>query len=31
MYKKIEVKFEEVPNMIEGLKGISGVYIFHTK
>jgi hypothetical protein len=31
MYKKIEVKFEEVPNMIDGLKGISGVYIFHTK
>jgi hypothetical protein len=31
MYKKIQVKFDEVPNMIESLKGISGLYIFHTK
>ncbi|MFJ7831842.1 hypothetical protein ACIQXU_16650 [Peribacillus sp. NPDC097284] len=30
MYKKTEVKFNEVPNMIESLKGVSGLYIFHT-
>jgi hypothetical protein len=31
MYKKIHVKFDEVPNMIESWKGVSGLYIFHTK
>jgi len=31
VYKKIQVKFEEVPSMIDNLKGKSGVYIFHTK
>jgi hypothetical protein len=31
MYEKIQVKFKEVPNMIENLKGKSGVYIFHSK
>ncbi|MGG3467338.1 GIY-YIG nuclease family protein [Neobacillus pocheonensis] len=31
MYKKIEVKFEQVPTIIESLKGESGLYIFHTK
>ena len=31
MYKKIEVKFNEVPNMIESMKGVSGLYLFHTK
>lgn len=30
MYKKRQVKFKEVSNMIESLKGISGLYIFHT-
>jgi hypothetical protein len=31
MYKKMQVKFKDVPNTIENLKGTSGVYIFHTK
>ncbi|MGG3449575.1 hypothetical protein [Domibacillus aminovorans] len=31
MYKTRQVKFEDVPNMIESLKGVSGLYIFHTK
>lgn len=31
MYKEIEVRFEEVPNMIKSLKGVSGIYYFHTK
>jgi hypothetical protein len=31
VYRIIEVKFEEVPDVIESLKGISGLYIFHTK
>ncbi len=31
MEKEIEIKFEEVQNIIESLKGVSGIYIFHTK
>lgn len=31
MYKYTEVKFEAVSSMIESMKGISGVYIFHSK
>ncbi|WP_182104087.1 hypothetical protein [Niallia taxi] len=31
MYKEIEVRFEEVPNMIKSLKGVSGNYYLHTK
>lgn len=31
MYNKKQVKFDEVPQIIRELKGISGIYIFHTK
>ena len=28
--RKRQVRFEDVPNMIESMKGVSGLYIFHT-
>ncbi|MDN4524399.1 hypothetical protein [Fictibacillus fluitans] len=31
MNKNTNVKFEEIPDFIEDLKGVSGLYIFHTK